>query len=347
MSGDVMDDVYQPMFEPMDRGSLEVIRRLEAYADARLEPTVAATTRIRAAVMAAAHRQAASLAANAAGGTVAITSDAHVAVPRPAAHRPAWLDAVAWRRPAAAILAGCLTLGVLAGTAFAVRPGGLLYEARVWTEAATLPATDAFLARAQAEIRRLGARLDEVEAAASAGDGPALVAALDAYASIASEAAAGTAGDARAEEAVQEALERHMLVLTALAATVPASAQEALQHAIASSAKALDDIGGAPAGPGVTNGSGSGTNEGKDPAVNGKSGSDTGNGAAGAGGSAGDDPAAAPTATPTPAPTATPKPPKPTPTPPSQDRTPRPPATHQPPSQQGGNPSDPPSQDQQ
>jgi hypothetical protein len=343
MSGDVMDEV----FEPVDRGSLEVIRRLEAFADTRLEPTVAATSRMRAAVMVAAHRQAALLAADAAGTAVVVMPAARPAeTAAGAARRPSWLDAVPWRRPAAAIMAGCLTLGVLAGTALAVRPGGPLYAARIWTEAANLPAADEQLARAQAEIQRLGARLGEVEAAAAAGDGPALSAALEAYAAIVREAAAGTAGDPAAEQAVQQAIERHMLVLTALAATVPAPAQAALQHAIASSTEALDDVDGGPGVPGTNNGNGPGTNNGNGPSENGNNGagpagggSNT-NGAAG-GGNAGEKP----DATPVPEPTATPKPPKAT--PPPHDRTPRPTATHEPPGQQGGDPSDPPAQDQQ
>src|SRR6185312_11565575 len=59
---ELMDERYE-----LDRGAVEVIRRLEAYADARLDPSVAATTRMRAAVMAAAHRQAALIAADGAG----------------------------------------------------------------------------------------------------------------------------------------------------------------------------------------------------------------------------------------------------------------------------------------
>jgi hypothetical protein len=292
--------------------------------------------------MVAAHRQAALLAADRAGTPVVVTPAARpVEAASAGARRPSWLDAVSWRRPAAALMAGCLTLGMLAGTALAVRPGGPLYAARIWTEAANLPAADEQLARAQAEIQRLGARLDEVEAAAAADDGPALTAALEAYAAIVSEAAAGTAGDAAAEQAVQLAIERHMLVLTALAATVPGPAQAALQHAIASSAEALGDIDHAGGGPGV-NGNGPGTNNGNGPSENSNNGGGN-NGAPVGGGNAGEKP----DATPVPDPTATPKPPKPTPTSPSHDRTPRPTPEHQPPGQGGGPPSDPPSQEQQ
>lgn len=357
MSGDVMDDVFEPMFEPMDRGSLEVIRRLEAYADVRLEPTVAASSRIRAAVMVAAHRRSAQLATDAMllASSASLTRPAGLA---PAArrlssetagdHRTSWLDAVAWRRPAAAILAGCLTLGVLAGTAFAVRPGGMLYQARIWTEAANLPGADQELARAQAEIQRLGARLDEAEAAAAAGDGQALAAALNAYAAIVTEAAAGTAGDPDAVQAVQLTIERHMLVLNQLTVMAPAPAQAALQHAILSSTEALDDIDGGHVGPAVNSGNGPATNNGVGPAEDGNNGvgpaSENTNGAAG-----GTSASQKPDATPVPDPTATPRPPKPTATPGTRDRTPRPTATstHQPPGQQGDQSSPATNQDQQ
>ena len=144
-----MDERYE-----LDRGAVEVIRRLEAYADARLDPSAAATTRMRAAVMAAAHRQAALIAADGAG-TLAL-APTEIA-PGRAPREGRWF--ATWRRPIAAMLAGTLTLGILAGTALATRPGGPLYQARLWTEAANLPA--AGLARAGAEVDRLQARIDE------------------------------------------------------------------------------------------------------------------------------------------------------------------------------------------
>ena len=63
-----MDDQTLGTIEPGDRGDPEVERRLEAFADARLLPNVAATTRIRAAVMTAAHRRAELIEADAASG---------------------------------------------------------------------------------------------------------------------------------------------------------------------------------------------------------------------------------------------------------------------------------------
>ncbi len=150
-----------------DPGMLELARRLEAYADARLSPSIAGTTRMRTSVMNAAHRRAALGPADdtfdAAGATTATA--ATVAADRRGA------GARAWRRPVVAILAGTLTLAMLAGTVYATKPGGPLYATRLWIEMANLPAE--VVARAQAEINRLEARLHEAQQASSAGDGPA------------------------------------------------------------------------------------------------------------------------------------------------------------------------------
>jgi hypothetical protein len=333
-----MDELYV-----LDRGSVEVIRRLEAYADARLDPSVAATTRMRAAVMAAAHRQAALIAAD--GAAALALAPVEVAPDRAPGDRR-WIGA--WRRPIAAMLAGTLTLGILAGTALATRPGGPLYQARLWTEAANLPA--AGLARAGAEVDRLQARIDEAEAAAMAGDARGVVAAIDAYAVIVSEAATGTDGDAAAGQLVEATISRHVVILTALLQQVPAAAQDAIEHALAASSTALDDIdvpapgaggnngNGGTGGNGATNGGG-GADSGKGTG-NGANGGGGGNGggnpgaAGGAAGGGGQDPASSPTQ----------RPPKPT--PPGQERSPRPTTTHIPPGQLPG-PTDRPSEDSQ
>ena len=73
-----MDD---EMFDRYDPEGMEVLRRLEAYADARLTPNVAATTRVRAGVMAAAHQRSTLLAA---AGADAATMAAPVMSDRPA-----------------------------------------------------------------------------------------------------------------------------------------------------------------------------------------------------------------------------------------------------------------------
>jgi hypothetical protein len=336
-----MDEQYV-----LDRGAVEVIRRLEAYADARLDPSVAATTRMRAAVMAAAHRQAALIAADGAGALA--LAPAGVARDR-APGEGRWIGA--WRRPIAAMLAGSLTLGILAGTALAARPGGPLYQARLWTEAANLPA--AGLARAGAEVDRLQARIDEAVAAATAGDARGVVAAIDAYAVIVTEAATGTHGDTAAGRLVEATISRHVVILTALLQQVPVAARDAIEHALAASSSALDDIhvpapgagdnngdggtggnGATTGGGGANSGTGSGSGaKGGDGGGNGNSGGNPG-AAGGAAGGGGQGPASSPT----------PRPPKPT--PPGQDRTPRPTTSHIPQGQLPG-PTDLPSEDSQ
>lgn len=298
-----MDDEMLDRFDP---GSMEVLRRLEAYADARLTPSAATTTGVRATVMAAAHRRSAMLAV---GAPVEAAS-----LPRPRFTFRFAVPTGAWRRPAAAMLAGGLVLGLLAGAAFAAQPGGWLYGARMWTEAATLPS--AGLARAQAEVGRLEARLREAQAASAAGDVGGVEAAIAAYESIVAEAMAGSAGDPLATAALEAGIARHVAILTALASQVPLAAQDDIQHALAASTKVLDrlDDGTSPTGTG-----GSGSNGGNSP-TDGKpaGGSSTGGSGSSAGGSGGAGAAggAAPTAEPTA------KPPKPT--PPGHDRTPRP-----------------------
>ena len=303
----MMDD---EMFDRFDPGGMEVLRRLEAYADARLTPNVAATARVRAGVMAAAHQRSAMLAAATAAG-------ATVAAPL-ASDRSTPVAIGSWRRAFAAALAGTITLAILAGTALAARPGGLLYPARLWTEAANLPA--ASLPRAQAEIERLQARVVEAQQAAAVGDGPAVQAAVVAYASIVAEAAAGTDGDPTATAALEEAVARHVVVLTALLDLVPLQARTAIENALASSTKALDSIhAGAP--PAGGSGGANGANGG-----NGGTGGDAGNGGGNpgnGGGNPGNGGGAVPVGPVTePEATSTPKPPKTT--PPGHTRTPRP-----------------------
>ena len=227
------DDVYDSN-HPGDR---EVERRLSAYADLRLSPSVATTTRMRAAVMTAAHRRAALMEAD--------------STPRVA---PAATAGIRWRRPVVALLAAALTLGILAGSVLAARPGGPLYEARLWAEMANLPME--VVARATAEVARLEARLEEARQAAGAGDGSAFEAALNAYSSILTEATAGSHGDATALATIEVSLTRHIIVLTGLADRVPAPAQSAIQHALASSSKVLEDIDHQP--PNGNDGSGGG-----------------------------------------------------------------------------------------
>ena len=148
----------------------------------------------------------------------------------------------AWRRPVGAVLAGCLTLAILTGTAIAARPGGPLYAARVWTEMANLPA--GLVARAEAEVNRLEQRLDEAEQASTAGDARATEAALAAYSTIVVEAVKASVGDADANAAIHGTVTRHVAVLAKMVDSVPSPARPAAEVALTSSTTALDDLDG-------------------------------------------------------------------------------------------------------
>ena len=130
-------------------------------------------------VMAAAHRRAALLQADA----TTRRSDRSVRPRRRfrtrtlrSATRVGSRAGLRWRRPAAALLAATLTLGVLAGTVAAGSAGGPLYATRIWIETVNLPRD--VLARAQAEVIRLDRRVQEARDASAAGDTAATEAAL-------------------------------------------------------------------------------------------------------------------------------------------------------------------------
>jgi hypothetical protein len=228
--------MFQDAMDLTNSGLFELRRRLEAYADARLTPSLDATIRMRAYVMTAAHRRAALVAADRTFDAAGPTTAARVAERSRAATNP-------WRRPAAALVAASLAVALLAGTVYAAKPGGLLYDTRIWIEMANLPAD--VVARAQAEVGRLDARIQEAQQASTAGDGPATLAALSAYSRIVIEAGEGSAGNATASAAIEIAVGRHVVVLTLMADTVPAPARAAIQQALSSSTKVLDDLQGA------------------------------------------------------------------------------------------------------
>ena len=100
------------------------------------------------------------------------------------------------------------------------------------------------VARAQAEINRLDARLQEAQQASAAGDGPAASAALAAYSVIVVEAARGSAGDPTASAAIEVTVTRHVVVLTPMVDSVPSPARDAINDALSSSTKVLDDLDG-------------------------------------------------------------------------------------------------------
>ena len=318
-------------------GDIRLRQRLEAYADVRLTPDLAATSRMRARVLAHAHRRGDLVRADAAlrivpeSGSYAAT-DRRLRQPRRAA-----VPLVA-----AAILAGA----VVGGAAASSGPGGALYEARLWIEVVSLPSDPS--ARAIAELSRLAERLREAETAARTGDGPAAAAALAAYERIMTEAsnAVLAADDPVAAAALETGLGRNVEVLQALVGKVPARAVESISNvvarAIARSAGAIDTIGGVDR-PTPNGGSGGDGTTGNGQGGNG--GSDAGNGAGGGSDATGQQPTpkptkaaperpeatAKPTATEHPEPTAKPTP-KPTP-----DGTTPPKPTNVPP---GGPPDD-------
>lgn len=332
-----MDDAMIDLMA--DDGRLR--RRLDAYAEARLTPDLAAATRMRARVLAVAHRRSA---LGLADPGLALLPAPEVeprdtvtvrTVVRTTARRGATRS-----RSLAILLAATLALGAAAGTALAARPGGALYGARLWAETLTLPSDPS--ARAVAELARLRERLAEAETAAAAGDPDGATAALRAYDSIVAEATAHAvaAGSGVAGAALETGVAQQVAVLQRLATSLPETAvpaiERALQHAIEQSRDAIETIDAA---------NGGGNGGGGDPGAGDPGAGDPGNGDPGAGptGAPTDGPTAAPTAAPTTKPTKEPKPTRePTPVPVTTDRpggrpTPEPGATPRPtPRGQGG-----------
>ena len=268
MSNDMID---------LAAGDVRLRQRLEAYADVRLTPELTATSRMRARVLAHAHRRADLVRANA----------ALTIVPDTASRASIERGRRGGRRAAVALIAAAILVGaVVGGAAASSGPGGALYEARLWIEGASLPSDPS--ARAVAELDRLADRLREAEAAARNGDDPAAAAALGAYERIMIEASKDVlaAGDPVAAAALETGLGRNVEVLEALVGHVPPRAAAAISgavaRAIARSAGAIETVGtvdrpspaGGAAGHGAT-GSDQGPNAGGSQAGDG--------GAAGAG----------------------------------------------------------------
>jgi hypothetical protein len=199
---------------------MELEQRLDAYARARLSLAPDTTARIRKRVMQEAQRTIG--AAGAVPGLSVVGARSVLATGNRTRAR--------FRRGGALLLAAGLAVGVLGGTAAAAQPGGPLYGSRVWVEQVTLPADPT--ERAAAELRRLEARLTDIEGAASSGDQGAVAAAIAAYSQIADEALDGAGTDATLLDLLRIALDRHLAVLQAVAATAPLQAQEAIQRNI-------------------------------------------------------------------------------------------------------------------
>jgi hypothetical protein len=211
------------MDEPMHAtptADMELEQRLDAYARARLSLAPDAAARIRARVMRDAHL---------ALGTAADAPGLTAVGARSVSPANAWNRARV-RRVGALLLAAGLALGVLGGTAAAAQPGGPLYGSRIWVEQVTLPADPN--QRAAAELRRLESRISEVEAAARIGDQGGVAAAITAYGEIADEAFGEAGTDPSLLDLLRLALDRHLAVLQAVAATAPAEAQAAIERNI-------------------------------------------------------------------------------------------------------------------
>jgi hypothetical protein len=211
------------MDEPMHAtptADMELEQRLDAYARARLSLAPDAAARIRARVMQDAHLTLGS-AANSRGLTAVGA--------RSVSHVDGW-NRARLRRGGALLLAAGLAVGVLGGTAAAAQPGGALYSPRLWVEEVTLPTDPS--QRAAAELARLESRIAEIEAAAKIGDQGGVAAAVTAYGQIADEALNQAGTDASLLDLLRLALDRHLAVLQAVAATAPAEAQAAIERNI-------------------------------------------------------------------------------------------------------------------
>jgi uncharacterized membrane protein YgcG len=305
-----MDDHMQAM----DAGTIELGRRLDAFARARLSPDPRRTARTRARVL-----REARLSFEAARIAV------HVAPAIAASNRSMR------SRLVMPFLAAALWLGIAVGSISAAQAGGPLYPTRMWVEAALLPSDPT--ARTDAELDRMDARLAEAVSGAARGDRLAVSASLDAYFLIADDAIAGSANDPELEARVAKALNQHRDVLALIAerladkgnTTASDAIERNIERAIEHNATVILNIGshsGSPGGGGSSGAGSSGTGGGGSGDTGG-GGSTGGGGATGGGAGASDNPPASadpvhPT-TPSDKPDRTAKP---TPVPPSPDHSP-------------------------
>jgi hypothetical protein len=200
----------------------------------------------------------------------------------------------------------------------------------MWIEAATLPSDP--MTRANAQLGRLDARLQEVRVASASGNAGAAEAALEAYAVIMADLEAQAFANSAVAASVEDDMARRQVVLMGLLDDVPAQAQDAIQHALLQGANAIDvknsvdphpgdprrpDAGGQ-GGSQVGAGQGGGS-QGQNPATGQGTGQDQG---AEQGSGQGSGPNDEPTPTPTPKPTKPPKAPAADPTPAQQPPTP-------------------------
>src|SRR6266550_610212 len=239
-----MDDDMQAM----DAGTIELGRRLEAFAHARLSPDPRLTARTRARVL-----REARLSFEAARIAV------HVAPAIAASNRSMR------SRLVMPFLAAALWVGIAVGSISAAQAGGPLYSTRMWVESALLPSDPT--ARTDAELDRMDARLAEAVTGAARGDRLAVSASLDAYFLIADDAIAGSANDPGLEARVAKALNQHQDVLALIAArladkgntTASDAIERNIERAIEHNATVILNIGspGGSQGGGGSGGAGS------------------------------------------------------------------------------------------
>jgi hypothetical protein len=219
-------------------GDARLRRRLEAYAETRLTPDLATSSRIRARVLAVAHRQAVLARADAALTIVTMATDRQ--------DLPARRGRSPWRRPLVGLLAASLAIAAAAGSAFAARPGGTLYEPRLWLETLTLPSDPS--ERALAELDRLDTRLNEAADAVRTGDTAGATAALAAYETILEQASAAAiaAQDDVAAAVLETGVGHNLEFLQALIPALPGQAADAItrvvQRVIERSDRAIEKI---------------------------------------------------------------------------------------------------------
>ena len=217
-------------------GDAALVRLLHAYAETRLTPDLATSARIRARVLAVAHRRAELAGADTSRALLSRAASSAPATTARAGSGPRW------RRVAIGLLAATLAMGGATGVAFASRAGGPLYPTRLWSETLTLPTDPS--ARAVAQLDRLDRRLAEATEAAQAGDLAAVQVALDAYQDIL-EQAAGSAEAARDDVAaavLETGVGHNLAVLQALSGSVPSAAVDAILKAIERSGTAIDRV---------------------------------------------------------------------------------------------------------
>src|SRR5688572_1252444 len=115
-----MDD---QMIELMDANGL-LRRRLEAYADIRLSPDLATSSRLRAKVLAVAHRHASLARADAALTLLSPGGTAGAYLARPGRRDSVRSGSRRWSRAAGAILAATLAMAIVVGGVSAAQAGG-------------------------------------------------------------------------------------------------------------------------------------------------------------------------------------------------------------------------------